>query len=388
MGGFPIKFSKDGRDAIFSKVAVVKMIAFFTISYLNKASFLILGLCDWGQVDMARVWKNYPLGVIDFYVSTIPSLFTNVLSIVILYLFAKHTAPIKTISSKMVDLWFRFGSVSTLDGCTNNRHMLIFMTMISGMSTVAFIVAVMEINNIIFPDNKCYKVKIMLSCLGGIDFNVTSLGPVVTSVSLFSGLFLHTYAIIVHTWSHLVMEFPSRLNSTSSKEGLKLQKSYQFKYLLQAGNDISEIGKLVNTALSPFLLCVYITYLMNGIAYLFLASGIFFMKEGVVKINALSSVSGGLISVVYLISIFWLSRQGQLVKNEFIAASDVLHKTSSKLEKYLELDRWAVEVLVKQLEKGGEISPYDLFMVNSSGYLSMVSYLLTYIIVLMQFKAA
>ncbi len=158
---------------------------------------------------------------------------------------------------------------------------------------------------------------------------------------------------------------------------------------IHLGREMYNIIKKTNATLSPFIVTFYTYFLFGGILYLYGTFDILF-TEGNLKVQAMMlSCAFGIFAIIWFYALAMLSHVGERLHEEVEEAKDSFD------DLFMDHCDESMSITLKngwtgtrsRLEKVS-ISPYGYFEVHNSGLLATVATVLTYFIIVLQFRAS
>ena len=159
---------------------------------------------------------------------------------------------------------------------------------------------------------------------------------------------------------------------------------------LRMGYSVTKIVEDINTAFSSVLVIIYSLVLVITVANIYNLIDIFFNPWH--RLKAIMFVRHLSENVGYVTSLAITSHCGQRLENRRSEARRALEDMGrrwefAKREEEGEHDsNMELDVLLSRMGSPGPISPHHFFAINHAGFLAMVASIVTYIIVLVQFK--
>ena len=231
------------------------------------------------------------------------------------------------------------------------------------------------------------------------------------STFAFPGLLLGMY-IFVHFWLAYILEYynawirdmEEQTNVTKLKQN-KGKQSEMFDILFEdidketlsfdnddikeqilQGKRLCKLTEDVNTVLSPFLFVQYIFSIVINTFSCFCYFSFFFDDVSWFRI-AFALIFSQISIFIYLFFAF-TCRAGQKVEDVRLEANCTLQKMVQPVYDSLDcMTKQQLQHLMENLDSGCPISPLAFFDLNNRGLLGGTSAILTYVIVLMQFRA-
>ena len=155
---------------------------------------------------------------------------------------------------------------------------------------------------------------------------------------------------------------------------------------MDVGFNLDKLTYKTNTLLAPFILTDMTMNLGSSICWAYFSVIIFF-RENVIFDDGLFSVTSFLFA---LFSIVRVLRKSNLAEMYLCSRSDALEEFQKlALENYGKFDRrlkWKLEVLEERLTRENAFSPYDSFNLNRGAFIPSVASVITYFIIIIQFK--
>ncbi|TRY78031.1 hypothetical protein TCAL_16703 [Tigriopus californicus] len=199
-------------------------------------------------------------------------------------------------------------------------------------------------------------------------------------------LSLHFFA-----WSQMIEKLrPMTLGDTQTesteKKDLKKPEA-DFQAIINHGLSLCEVVDEFNHVFGMFVLNSGISSALSAVISSYISKSILFQpKIGVLVICF--SASFGLLGAFFFLRIFFLSRAGQaLIDGKQQALKSLEDHLLSQPETRADQD-FRLGVLIRRLGTKEAISPQNFFTLSNRSFLSGMGVILTYLIVLMQFKAS
>lgn len=156
---------------------------------------------------------------------------------------------------------------------------------------------------------------------------------------------------------------------------------------LELGYSLCQLAKTMNLCLGPLLFVILAFVTSYCVVGLFAASNLFFGNLG--PANLASCLGFLTITVLYGLLTFYACDTGQELENARREAKIQLERYMARNTEVMSgQDRFRAEILLGRFETMGRFRPSGYFSMNSATFLSVVSTMLTYLIVLVQFKVS
>ena len=205
--------------------------------------------------------------------------------------------------------------------------------------------------------------------------------PVHFGTDMMSTCFLRSLAYLYNVWQ---VEMKSRRSSTKDP-----QNDQGLEDILNLGFYLSNLTRLLNTILSPFLFIDMIVLSTSTVMWCY---------NGFAFFGNLGKFEEIMIPLVYCLTSFgfvcmYVQRLWNKC-NDSQMLSDAIEASAKELSidllaNYHKLDKrlkWKSDVLEERLVKEHPIRPFDFFTMNRSAFLPTLASALTYFIIIIQFK--
>ena len=159
------------------------------------------------------------------------------------------------------------------------------------------------------------------------------------------------------------------------------------KYI-DVGLNLSRLLNDLNKLTSLFLFIFFIEALTIGAIFMYGEFGILFSKVTTYKI--VTTLIFTTFSAVHLLALLYICLAGQELQNSMLDVVNELEEILAYLAKENMEDIKIIpdlSLLVKKLNRGRPITPYSYFAVNNATLVKSYATLVTYVIVLLQFKS-
>ncbi len=188
-------------------------------------------------------------------------------------------------------------------------------------------------------------------------------------------------------WEFSLLMRQDKAKKNSSKEEAPFNWSQELHSQLLITKEFCELADFAHEALTPFILLTYIFFLTGGVMYSYGSLG-FFVTTTNGTIPLLLCLGNMLLTSLFYASLWIGSFVGTHLKEKKNCIRRRLHHFLSC--SYYDVDdrtKFETKELLSRLE-GVKFSPYGYFEVCNSNFLTVMATNATYIIVLLQFKAA
>lgn len=174
------------------------------------------------------------------------------------------------------------------------------------------------------------------------------------------------------------------ITNNSNKDSLN-DIDYE-KDIIEIGFNLIKVVKIMDKAFAPMIANTYFTCMLVATGELYLASSVFFYK-GKFEVSLLSAAG---------LSIAWLAifRASQITKHGHFLTK-LMKKCSYHLDRFSfkesnDLNSGVVELLREEFKSNCDtpIAPYSAFTLSFSSLLGFFGSIVTYIIVLLQFRTS
>ena len=217
-------------------------------------------------------------------------------------------------------------------------------------------------------DNKIIQFTMAINSL----INITTFYP---SSSLGTLLFIqYLLALLIKCTEQLEVE-RDRVFTT-------VKSNINSKNIIRNAEQVLKLLKMGQSALEPFLVWHYLVCLICSTIGGFTGSGIIFTGND--KSRIFISAANIFMTILYMQNLYHTSKSGQKLQNQVDRIIERL-ETESRGAKIIE-DQDELFHLAKKFERFKALCPYGMFYVNNASFLAVVGTIISYLIVLMQFK--
>ena len=151
--------------------------------------------------------------------------------------------------------------------------------------------------------------------------------------------------------------------------------------ILKVADQLNILLRDLNTILSPFLILVFFLALSNGTMLQYGMFGILFNELTAMRASLTLQFLG--VSTAFIAIVWMLANIGQRLQDSIVKTCDALEDFSMENE-----NATKVQKIRQRLLRDGVVSPSSFFNVNHAGYLGMIGTIITYLIVLLQFRVS
>ncbi len=388
LGGFPLSLDPSNPTTVekdsqlkLSRTAVISLASAAIYVFVYWQAHRSYGL----SLDLYEVFAEaFGTSVFQIYMVTLLSWMVITASIISVSMYIYKRKEICEIYGDIYAMYRRIGmsQIKNVGGCFGAKKAILWATCCClsfafgwPLYTWACHLAYADSR----PDDASTWSGLALVVVLGFDRCWCLCNPMIASIVIISLDVMAALGDMFQAWTELMGDL-----NTTTKVPQKVLKEH-----IMLGRATCGLVKKANDVMSPLIMLFYVYFLFGGILYMYGACDILF-SEGKIKFQAL------IISCVFVIfGLIWFyaialySHGGQSLLDRIEEARDSFNN--------MFLDHYEDDMSIT-LRNGWKcvtdqlastcLSPYGYFQVRNSGLLAMTTTVLTYLIIVLQFRAA
>ncbi len=385
--GFPYKFSAGTGRLVFAPSAVFKLMLSLVVINLPAIMFILLVEARGEISDFGAVQKRIGYTSMDTIITFLANIIISVTAIVILILFWRKAEDVSEVICRLGKLDFPpTAEFETRSVKFLTRQILCMLSLVSVTCVVitiyGYVFAVETVGPVISDDPKVTLISVLNVASMPMMIIAAYVNPTISGLIMLVSFILALLAESLEILGELLATSPITQVAVVSNQQPKEKPKQLLKSVVDLGFDICDIVDSANLALESILLVLFTLFLTLLICLSYNTLTNFFYEFTYYKVWQTTIYV--MISITSYKSLSFLCQCGQLVEDNMAKARKALVQRLRDMRHPGLAEHMGL--LSKTLNMPGPISPYSMFSVNNSSLLAALATIVTYLIVLIQFK--
>ncbi len=372
--GVPFQFSPLTGKLIFAYSSVPKVVCINLAMFACIIMFIALIFGESGPNDVQLVATELNYSVLDMVVNQMVFVIAFTGSILIFVSFWKRAEAVSEVLDSLGSLKLSpsFGESARNNVMKTAKRLIPVMMVILVIAPIYGYLMVEEAFGPIFPLSDTSGMKLGTIAAFPISILATYFNPNITGLSFLTHYML---GLVVEAFENLEERLGVPRNQGQRKD---------LKSAVDLGFDISNILDLANSVLEPFMLIFSGLYLGILTSTLYCASSGMFRTLSIFK--RLEVAAYWCVSLMSFIALASFCSTGQELENKRAKARKTLETRLRHADDLGDDLATEMRLLADTLGQPHPVCPYSMFGVNNSSFLCTIATIVTYLIVLVQFR--